>query len=134
VPTPAEESAPVYEDYAEWWLKAKVDGVIGKRPISSSTAKGYRWRLGYSKRFFVGMEVEEIDRHACLEFKANLLAEAREQREAIEAGAELRAPRDAGSFLSASSRFKMILDALQPCSTRRSKTNIARTIRLAPSG
>lgn len=84
------EDAPLYSDYSDWWLQAKVDGLIGKRPISDNSKADYEWRLSYSSRFFAGTPVDVIDRGLSLAFKAHLLAEAREQRELIEAGAELR--------------------------------------------
>lgn len=85
-----EEEVPLYPDYAEWWLLAKVEGIIGDGPISKNTAADYEWRLGYSRAFFAGIPVDQIDRHLSLDFKAHLLSVAREQRELIEAGADLR--------------------------------------------
>lgn len=90
--TDAEDEVALYEEYASGWLRAKIDGVIGKRPISDNTKTDYRWRLAYSTRFFADTPVSEIDRSLCLSFKAHLLKESREQREALEAGADLRDP------------------------------------------
>lgn len=81
---------PRYGEYAEWWLAAKIDGVIGEKPITKNTASDYEWRLGYSRSFFVDTPIDEIDRRLCLAFKAQLLARAREQREGLDAGADLR--------------------------------------------
>lgn len=95
-PTPPEtmavaaDSVPLYPDYSDWWLDAKDVGSIGEKPISDNTKSDYEWRLGYSNQFFAGVPVDEINRHSCLAFKAHLLKEAREQREALEAGAVLR--------------------------------------------
>lgn len=86
----AEDSVPLYPDYSDWWLDAKVDGSIGEAPISDNTETDYKWRLGYSNRFFAGVPVDEINRKNSLAFKAHLLKEAKEQRKAIEAGADLR--------------------------------------------
>ena len=86
----AVDEVPLYGDYADWWLAAKVDGVIGEKPISKNSASDFEWRLGYSQSFFSETPVEEIDRHLCLAFKSQLLAKAREQREMLEAGADLR--------------------------------------------
>jgi integrase len=86
----ADSAAPPYDEYADWWLGAKVEGVIGDKPIAPNTAVDYGWRLGYSRSFVAGTPVDEIDRRDCLAFKAHLLAEAREQREALEAGADVR--------------------------------------------
>lgn len=83
-------TAPPYAEYARWWLDAKVEGVLGERPISENTAVDYDWRLGYSRSFFADTPIDEIDRRLCLDFKAHLLAEAQQQREALKAGADLR--------------------------------------------
>ncbi|HEX7244010.1 MAG TPA: tyrosine-type recombinase/integrase [Solirubrobacterales bacterium] len=85
-----EDEVPSYSAYASWWLQAKVDGVIGKKPISPNTKADYEWRLGYSIRLFADTPVDEIDRRMALSLKAHLLKESREQREALEAEAELR--------------------------------------------
>lgn len=85
-----DKPVPPYDEYAEWWLKAKVEGVIGDKPISPNTKIDYEWRLAYSGRFFAGTPTDEIERRRCLAFKEHLLREAREDREAIEAGADLR--------------------------------------------
>jgi hypothetical protein len=31
------EDPPLYRDYSDWWLQAKVDGLIGEGPISDNT-------------------------------------------------------------------------------------------------
>jgi integrase len=109
--TEVEDGAPLYEEYADWWLQAKIDGVIGEKPISRNTESKDRWRLRYSQSFFAGVPVDEIDRHLCLDFKAHLLAKARKQREALEAGADLR-ERDGRRVVPLSlASIKMILDA-----------------------
>jgi integrase len=107
----AEDDVPLYSEYADWWLQAKVDGVIGEKPISRNTAIGYEWRLRYSQRFFDGVSIDEIDRRLCLDFKAYLLAEAREQREALEAGADLRDTTGRKVVPLSLTSIKMILDA-----------------------
>jgi len=81
---------PLYGDYAEWWLDAKVKGLIGDSPLSENTESDYRWRLSYSRAFFVTKAMDEIDQDDSLAFKAHLLAKSREAREALEAGADLR--------------------------------------------
>ncbi len=86
----AVDEAPLYGDYADWWLAAKVDGVIGEKPISKNTEIDYEWRLGYSHHFFADTPIDEIDRRLSLAFKSHLLAKAREQREALDARADLR--------------------------------------------
>lgn len=106
-----QEEVPPYDEYADWWLQAKVDGVIGEKPISRNTKGGYRWRLGYSRRFFAGVPVDEINRHHSLAFKAHLLAGAREQEEALKAGADLRDRRGRRITPLSAVSIKMILDA-----------------------
>lgn len=102
---------PAYDEYADWFLQARIDGVIGKKPIRPNTAKKDRWRLGYSKRFFTGIPVDELDEDLSLGFKAHLLAESREQREAIEAGADLRHPDGRKVVPLGLGSIKMILDS-----------------------
>jgi integrase len=105
------EEAPTYAAYSEWWMKAKADGVIGDKPISVNTRRDYEWRLAYSQSFFGDTPVDQIDRALCLEFKANLLAEAREQREALDAGADLRDHRGRSVVPLGPASIKKILDS-----------------------
>lgn len=104
------EDAPLYPDYADWWLQAKVDGVIGDSPISTNTEADYEWRLGYSRRFFANAAVGEIDRPLSLAFKADLLRTAREQEDLIAAGADLRDKRGRKLEPLGLSSIKKILD------------------------
>lgn len=104
------DEPPLYIDYTDWWLRAKVNGLIGDAPISTNTASDYKWRLGYSRRFFAEMLVDQIDRNLSLAFKAHLLAEAREQREVLEAGADLRDPRGRPMVPLSLASIKKILD------------------------
>lgn len=106
------EEVPPYDEYADWWLRAKIDGVIGEGPIADNTTGDYRWRLGYSRRFFGDVPVDEIDGDHCLAFKADLLREAREQREALDAGAELQDLRGRKVVPLGPSSIKKILNAL----------------------
>lgn len=106
-----DDDAPFYDDYADWFLGAKVAGVICKKPIKPNTRKKDEWRLGYSKRFFAGVPIDEIDEELSLAFKAHLLATAREQRETIEAGADLRHPNGRKVVPLGLGSIKMILDA-----------------------
>lgn len=106
----AEDGVPLYPDYADWWLDAKVDGSIGEAPISDNTETDYKWRLGYSNRFFAGVPVDEINRKNSLAFKAHLLKEAKEQRKAIEAGADLRDQKGRRIVPLGLSSIKKILD------------------------
>jgi integrase len=80
-----------FHEYATRWLQAKVDGVIGAKPIDANTEADYRSRLScHLVPFFGPYPLSEIDRALCLQFKAHKLREAQELREAIAAGAELR--------------------------------------------
>jgi integrase len=88
---------PTFGEYAEWWLQAKIDGVLGEKPISENTIRDYRWRLDVHLRPFFGRyRLDEIDRALCLQFKSRKLREADEQRKAILAGADLRDHRGRG--------------------------------------
>lgn len=111
VVTAAEGGVPTYDVYADWFLQAKVDGVIGEKPIAPNTRKKDEWRLGYSRRFFAGIPVDEIDENLALEFKADLLAESREQQEAIAAGADLRDQNGRKVVPLGLTSIKMILDS-----------------------
>ncbi|HWC49527.1 MAG TPA: tyrosine-type recombinase/integrase [Solirubrobacterales bacterium] len=107
----AADEAPLYVDYTDWWLQAKIDGVIGDAPISENTAADYTWRLTYSRRFFAAIRVDEIDRDWSLQFKAHLLAEAREQQDLLKAGVDLRDGRGRAAKPLGLSSIKKILDA-----------------------
>jgi hypothetical protein len=85
---------PLFDDYIEYWLMARFDGVLGEKPLHTNTRRDYRWRAGHLKRFFGRYRLDEIDGDLCLEFKAHKLHEARELREALQAGADLRDARN----------------------------------------
>jgi hypothetical protein len=95
-PTHAEQTAgaegvPTFHEYASWWLQAKVDGLIGHKPIDATTRADYRWRLtAHLLPFFGGYRLDDIDRRLCLAFKETKLREAEELRAAIAAGVVLR--------------------------------------------
>jgi integrase len=85
------QGAPTFHAYASWWLRAKIDGVIGRRPIDANTEADYRWRLSvHLLPFFGGYRLDEIDRKLCERFKEAKLREAEELRVAIAGGADLR--------------------------------------------
>ena len=85
------ERVSTFHEYASWWLQAKVDGVLGKKPLSESTATDYRWRLRcHLLPFFAKYRLDQIDRELCLAFKAQKLREAKELRDALDAGADMR--------------------------------------------
>ena len=85
------ERIPTFHEYASIWLQAKIDGVLGDRPIGTNTESDYRSRLAnHLLPFFGEYQLDEIDADLCLAFKAHKLQEAAELRRAIEAGAVLR--------------------------------------------
>jgi integrase len=86
---PGEETV-LYGRYSEWWLEQKVEGVIGDKPIGENTERDYRNNFRHLNAFFSDYAVGEIDADLNLAYKAKLLKESREQREALEAGADLR--------------------------------------------
>jgi integrase len=86
----ADSEAAIYGEYSEWWLEQKVEGVIGEKPIGENTEKDYRNCLRHLNAFFGALPVDEIDADLNLSFKAKLLKESRKQREALDAGADLR--------------------------------------------
>ncbi len=87
----AEAPAPTFLEYSSRWLQAKIDGVLGSKPIAKNTENYYRWLIeSHLLPFFASYRLDEIDRELCLSFKAHKLAQARELRQAIEAGADLR--------------------------------------------
>ena len=83
--------APTFHEYASAWLRGKVAGVLGDKPIDANTESDYRWRLiRHLLPFFASHRVDAIDRELCLAFKAHKLQEAAELRAALAAGADLR--------------------------------------------
>lgn len=82
---------PTFGEYADRWLQAKIDGVLGDHPIAESTASDYRWRLRvHLLPYFGHLPLTAIDRRVCQEFKAYKLNQSSEVREALEAGVDLR--------------------------------------------
>jgi len=108
-----EGGVPLFADYATWWLEAKIDGVLGDRPISESTANDYRWRLQrHLLPFFGNFAVDRIDRKLCLDFKARLLRQARELREALDEGTDIRDHRGRRAVPLGPASIRKILDCL----------------------
>lgn len=90
-PAPMQRSMPTFHEYASAWLTAKIQGVLGDKPIDQNTRADYRWRLTrHLLPFFAAYPLDKIDRGLCLAFKARKLQEAQEIREALAAGAELK--------------------------------------------
>jgi integrase len=81
---------PTYGEYSEWWIEQKIEGVIGERPLAENTQKDYGNCLRRLNAFFGSYPVDQIGADLNLSFKAKLLKDSREQREAIDAGADLR--------------------------------------------
>jgi integrase len=82
---------PTFHAYSSNWLQAKIDGVLGERPLDASTESDYRWRLQcHLLPICADYRMDEIDRRLCLAVKTRLLSESKELREQIEAGAVIR--------------------------------------------
>lgn len=83
---------PTFHEYATYWLQAKIDGAIGETGgIAQNTINDYRTRLTvHLLPFFARYRLDEIDSSLCLDFKAYKLAESRELRDALDAGADIR--------------------------------------------
>jgi integrase len=89
--TAADAGVPTFREYSSRWLQAKIDGVLGAKPIRPKTEKQYRWQIeSHLLPFFADYRLDQIEADLCLAFKAHKLKQARELREALEAGAELR--------------------------------------------
>ena len=105
--------APFFEEYAWWWLGAKVEGIIGAKPISENTAKDYRWRLRrHLVPFFGHFRLDEINGVLCQQFKTQKLREAAEQRDLIGAGVVLRDERGRGVVPLRPASLRKLLVAL----------------------
>jgi DNA-binding CsgD family transcriptional regulator len=98
-----------FEGYARRWLQAKAEGVFGE--IGASTVADYRCCIErHLLPVFGDCVVEEIDRAQCLRFKARMVGDARQLREAIDAGKDLRDERGRKRVpLGPSSIRKMLL-------------------------
>jgi len=82
---------PTFHEYASYWLNAKVEGVLGNKPIAKNTHTGYRTMLQrHLLPFFGRHRLDEIDRDLCAAFKKHKIQEANELRRALAAGADLR--------------------------------------------
>lgn len=127
---------PIFRDYADDWLQAKRDGVIGDKPLSDATHADYRSRLNvHLLPFFGDYRLDEIDRETCLAFKAHKLREAQELRDAIEAGAVIRDRRGRRRTPLGPSMLKKLITALisildEAVEDRHITTNPARSRRM----
>lgn len=105
--------AAFFEEYAWWWLSAKVEGVIGAKPINENTAKDYRWRLKcHLVPFFGQYRLDEINGALCQRFKTQKLREAAEQRDRIGAGVVPRDERGRRVVPLRSASLRKLMDAL----------------------
>jgi integrase len=109
----SEGDVPLFGDYAAWWLEAKIAGIIGDHPIAENTISDYRGRLRHLFAFFGPYRLDQIDAEMCLEFKAHLLAEARELREALEKGADIRDGNGRRARPLGPSMIRKVIDALR---------------------
>ncbi|MBA3807944.1 MAG: tyrosine-type recombinase/integrase [Solirubrobacterales bacterium] len=103
---------PTFHEYASYWLRAKVEGVLGDKPVNENTHADYRSRLRHLLSFFGRYRLDEIDRDLCLAFKAHKIREAQEIREALAAGADLRDERNRKLVPLAPVSIKRLLGAL----------------------
>ncbi len=53
---------PLFDDYIEYWLTGRFNGVLGEKPLDANTRGDYRWRAGHLKRFFGCYRLEDIAR------------------------------------------------------------------------
>jgi len=104
--------AITFGEYAPDWLQRKVDGELGDRPLSENTENDHRWRLLHLTPFFATYPLDEIDAELCLAFKAAKLREARELRQAIEAGADIRDTRNRRVQPLGPSSIRKLIDTL----------------------
>lgn len=104
---------PTFHEYASSWLERKRNGEIGDRAITASTYEGYRGSLcNHLLPYFARYRLDEIDRHLCLAFKAHIVREASELRDAIAAGAEIRDRRNRRCEALSPSSLKRLIGVL----------------------
>jgi integrase len=104
---------PNFHVYASQWLAQKADGVLGGRPIAKRTQADYQWRLScYLIPFFGKYRLDEIDRELCLAFKAKVLRDAQELREAIAGGAVIRDSRGRRRVPLSPASIRKLIDGL----------------------
>ncbi len=113
-PTSAPDGAQLtFHEYASHWLQAKIDGVLGERPIDANTEADYRWRLScHLLPYFATYPLATIDRAACLDFKTHKLREAQELRAAIAAGAVIRDQRGRRRVPLGPASLRKLIDTL----------------------
>jgi integrase len=102
---------PTFGAYAVCWLEAKIAGALGDRPIAPNTISDYRARLRHLA-YLDAYPVDEIDPGLCVEFKAHLLTQAQEIRDALAAGVELHERSGSRRRPLAPATIRKVLDAL----------------------
>ncbi len=86
---------PNFHEFSSYWLKAKLEGLIGKKPITKGTHDGYLSMLRrHLLPFFGRYRLDEIDDDLCGAFRKHKIEEAHELKEALEAGADIRDERN----------------------------------------
>jgi integrase len=109
----ADSEAPTFLLYTSGWLQAKIDGVLGERPLDASTESDYRWRLQcHLLPICATYRMDEFDRKLCLGVKTRLLANSKALREKIEAGAVVRDERGRRQIPLGASSIRKVIDLL----------------------
>ena len=109
----ADAATPSFHVYTSRWLQAKIDGVLGERPLDASTESDYRWRLQcHLLPICAHYRMDEFDRRLCLAVKSRLLSESRQLREKIESGAVLRDQRGRRRVPLGASSIRKVIDLL----------------------
>ncbi|HXE45394.1 MAG TPA: site-specific integrase [Conexibacter sp.] len=91
-PSDEPSEIPTFHEYASWWLQAKWDGTLSEKGgISDKTHRQLEGVLrNHILPVFGPYRLDEITKKMCEDFKGKLIREARELREAIAAGADIR--------------------------------------------
>jgi integrase len=103
---------PRFNDYAFSWLNAKIEGILGEKPLDKNTVGDYRWRLTHLVAFLARYRLDEIDRELCLAFKTHKIREAKELREELAAGADLRDARNRRVIPLGAASIKKLINTL----------------------
>lgn len=109
----AAREIPTFHVYASDWLQAKIDGVLGGKPIDANTRADYLWRLrNHLLPFFAKHRLDDITDDVCIAFKAHKLREASDLRIAIAAGADIRDRRGRRIVPLAPASIRKLIDTL----------------------
>jgi integrase len=106
------EEIPTFHEYASYWLQAKIEGLLGEKPIGKNTYHDYRTRLRHLLPFFGRYRLDEIDRDLCVAFKNHKIKEAQELKEALDNGADLRDERNRKLVPLGPASIKRLLNGL----------------------